>query len=273
MTLQYPHRCFPGRILKSREVGGFVFTETTYRPGLTLPRHSHERACFVIALRGSFSETYAKRSRQVKPSTLIFRPAGEEHSEHFNSGGAKCLNIEIEHEWLQRAPLVSTLLNESTDYRSSLLTSLSSKLYNELHELDEASALTIEGLTLEIIAAASRGSMKQSKRQIPGWLERAREFIHSHFTESLTLAQIAELAGVHPIHLAREFRKHFHSSTGNYVTELRIELACRELAELDKPVAQVASTAGFYDQSHFSKAFKRVTGMTPTRYRTAVHSR
>ena len=273
MTLKYPHRCFPGRILKCREVGKFVYTETTYRPDLKLPTHSHERACFVIALRGSFSETYARRSRQVTPSTLIFRPAGEEHAEQFNSGGAKCLNIEIEQEWLQRAPIESTFLNDSTEYRSSLLSSLSSKLYNELHEFDEASALSIEGLTLEIIAAASRGSSAQSKQQIPKWLERARDFVHAHFTENLTLAQIAESANVHPIHLAREFRKHFHSSTGNYVRELRIELACRELAEMDTPVAHVASTAGFYDQSHFSKTFKRVTGMTPTKYRAGLHSR
>lgn len=273
MTLEYPHRCFPGRILRRREVGGFVITETTYAAGLKLPTHSHERACFVIALRGSFSEKYTKRSRQVKPSTLIFRPAGEEHSEHFDSGEARCLNIEIEHDWLQRASVESSLVNGSSDYRSSLLTSLSSKLYKELQELDGASALSIEGLTFEIIAEASRRSTEQSKYQIPGWLERAREFIHSHFTESLTLTQIAEVAGVHPIHLAREFRKHFHSSTGEYVTQLRIELACRELAELDTPLAHVASATGFYDQSHFSKTFKRFTGMTPTRYRTAFHSR
>lgn len=273
MILAYPHRCFPGRILKSREVGRFVFTETTYTPGLRLPTHSHECACFVIALRGSFSETYGKRSRQVKPSTLIFRPAGELHSEHFNNGGGRCLNIEIDQGWLQSAPVQSALVNDSAAYQSSLLTSLSSKLYHELREMDEASTLSIEGLTLEIIAAASRSSVNQSKRHTPKWLEQAREFIHAHFTERLTLAQIAELAGVHPVHLAREFRKHFHSSTANYVTQLRIELACRELAKLDTPLAHVASATGFYDQSHFSKTFKRLTGMTPTRYRIAFHSR
>lgn len=272
MTLAYPHRCFPGRILTSREVGDFFLTLTTYAPGLKLPTHSHERACFVIAFRGSFSETYGKRSRQVKPSTLIFRPAGEAHSEQFNSGGAHCLNIEIEQEWLQRAPVESALVSDSADYQSSLLTSLSLKLCHELRETDAASTLSIEGLTLEIIAAASRGSVKQSKCQTPKWLEQAREFIHAHFAESLTLAQIAELAAVHPVHLAREFRKHFHSSPANYITQLRIELACRELAKPDTQLAHVASATGFYDQSHFSKTFKRLTGMTPTRYRMAFHS-
>ena len=171
MTFEYPHRCFPARVLRSLEVGPFVFTETAYAPRLKVPPHSHEYACFVIALRGSFSESYGNKSRQVKPSTLIFRPLGELHSEHFDDGGGRCLNIEIDHDWLQRGTLQSVLRNDSADFRSSSLTSLSSKLYNELREMDEASTLSIEGLTLEIFSAAARSSMKRSNGQPPKWLE------------------------------------------------------------------------------------------------------
>jgi len=103
-------------------------------------------------------------------------------------------------------------------------------------------------------------------------LQRAREYIHAHFADNLTLAQVARATGVHPVYLARQFRLRYHCTIGEYLRQLRIETACREISEAQTPLSVIAANAGFYDQSHFANTFKRYTGMTPTQYRAITRS-
>ena len=72
---------------------------------------------------------------------------------------------------------------------------------------------------------------------------------------------------MHPVHLAREFRRFQRCTIGEYIRQLRIERACRQLHASDEPLATIASAVGFSDQSHFSRTFKRLIGMTPAGYR------
>ncbi len=88
----------------------------------------------------------------------------------------------------------------------------------------------------------------------------------------LTLAAIASVVGMHPVYLAREFRKHFRCTVGQYQRRLRIESACLEISRSDTPLAEVAAAVGFYDQSHFSRTFKRITGLTPAEYRAVFRA-
>lgn len=268
---EYPRGRFAGDSLRSRAVGGLVFTESAYGAGLKLARHSHERPCFVLVLQGFFTESYERRTRTGVPSMLIFRPQGEPHADSFDRGAARCLNVEITDEWLERArPHSSLVLKESGDYQSINLRVLSSRLFREFRETDEASGLAVEGLMLEIISAAERGARGRTWGGVPLWLARAREFIHAHYSDGLTIALIADAVGVHPVHLAREFRKHFHDSPADYIIRLRIAAACRQLSRPDASLAHIAAATGFYDQSHFSKTFKRLTGTTPAKYRSAL---
>src|SRR5438309_377932 len=84
---------------------------------------------------------------------------------------------------------------------------------------------------------------------------------------------VSEAVGVHAVHLAREFRKHYGCTAGDYVRQLRIEYAFREIGRSGSSLAEIASAAGFSDQSHFSKVFRRFTGMTPANYRAALSIR
>ena len=76
--------------------------------------------------------------------------------------------------------------------------------------------------------------------------------------------------GIHPSHLMESFRQHYHCTLGDYVRQLRIEYATHLLSASDLPASQIAHTAGFADQSHFCRTFKRLTGMTPTEFKKAT---
>lgn len=264
---------FHGAVLKRWEVAGLLLMEATYAPNRKVPRHSHERANFCMALQGVCTEQLGTKTREYKPLTLDFLPPDHAHALNFYAAKLRCFTMVIEPHWLERAREYSLLVDSSVHCHGGSLAELFMRIYKECSWMDDASPLAIEGLTLEMLAEVSRRQVKAGESRTAQWLEDVSDLLHARFSESQNLVGIAEAVGVHPVHLAREFRKHFHCTVGEYVRRLRVEYACRELSASDAPLAEIASAAGFSDQSHFSRIFKRLTGMTPARYRTIVRTR
>jgi len=264
--------CFYGNTLKTVSTGGFRLMETAYSPALKLPPHSHESAYFCFVLDGSFAEYYEKHSRLCRPSTLVFHPAGETHSDYFHTH-TRCFNLQINSQWFERIRQSAILINAPANFYDERLSSLAFRLYREYLENDDFSRLAIEGLTLEMLAEASRHVVRKSEPRPPRWLRQAREIIDEQFDESLTLAALSETVGVHPVHLAREFRRFYRSTVGEYVRRRRVETACRQISTTDAPLSEIALAAGFFDQSHFARTLKKFTGLTPSEYRAAFRSR
>ncbi|MGH7559328.1 MAG: helix-turn-helix transcriptional regulator, partial [Gemmatimonadota bacterium] len=99
---------------------------------------------------------------------------------------------------------------------------------------------------------------------------RARELLSDRFTEPLRIGDVAAEVGVHPSSLARAFQQHYHCTPGEFLRRLRVDLAGRRLAQPAASLASIARETGFSDQSHFSRTFKSVTGMTPGVFRDLV---
>jgi AraC family transcriptional regulator len=133
--------------------------------------------------------------------------------------------------------------------------------------------LALEGLALEILAEASRDGSPDRECTAPRWLIRARDLLHDRFREDLSLVEIAGAVGVHPVHFARTFRRHFRLTAGEYMRRLRVDFASRMLATTDRPLATIALESGFADQSHFTKTFRRQMKMTPGEFRRNFRSR
>jgi AraC family transcriptional regulator len=271
MQMKLPPGKLYGRNLKTRQVAGLRLAEIVYPPGYMTPEHSHDLPQLCLVRKGLFAEVYDRKNREVRPLSLITRPSGEKHAQRFDDSEVHCLIVEVDHGWLERVRENWNPLNDSAVH-SGLSVWLATRLYKEFRLADEASSLAIEGLALELMAELSRHRGKLPGRKPPKSLERTRELLHDHFLEALTLDGIARSVGAHPVHLARMFRRYHHCTIGEYVRKLRIEFACTEISTTDCQLALVASRAGFYDQSHFSRTFKRIMGITPGQYRAAFRS-
>jgi AraC family transcriptional regulator len=262
---------FLGEVRFRRHVAGLTLEESIYGPDLRLPRHAHECAFFYLVLEGSSTEIYGTRVRAAERSHLVFHPAGETHANHWHDAGGRCFHIEIAPALLELFPDHAPL-DQPAEFRGGLPITLAFRLYGESTRSDTAAPLAIAGLALELLAEASRApdrAAADASRQArpPLWLREARELLQEQFHQPPELAEIADAVGVHPAHLARAFRRRYHCSVGDYVRRLRVEFACRELATSERALSEIALAAGFADQSHFTKTFRRLLGLTPGEFR------
>jgi AraC family transcriptional regulator len=175
--------------------------------------------------------------------------------------------VETSPAWLARARECAPILHDHALIQGELPAILMQSLYQEFRRSDAASSLAIEGLALEMCVALSRQCRNSTARRPARWLHDARELVRARFRENLSLSDVADSVDVHPTHLARVFRQQYGCTVGTYVRRLRIQLACDYLSTSDSSLVEIAMTAGFADQSHFARTFKRMMGVSPSGYR------
>lgn len=121
----------------------------------------------------------------------------------------------------------------------------------------------LANLATELIPAGSRGGLP------PGRTHRICEYIESHLHENVALDALAEIAGLSVHHFARAFRQSVGIPPHGYLVQRRVERARHLLRKTDLPLSEIALAAGFSDQSHFARHFRRLTGTSPSVARRA----
>ncbi|HEY2848179.1 MAG TPA: helix-turn-helix transcriptional regulator, partial [Pyrinomonadaceae bacterium] len=144
------------------------------------------------------------------------------------------------------------------------------KLFREYKVPDISSDLAAEGIILEMLAHVGRYARPGDKQKMPAWIRGATDAIHAQLESTPRLTQLALEAGVHPIHMARTFRRIHGCSVGEYSRRIRVAKAREMLDITSLPLVEIAATLGFFDQSHFTRVFKRVSGVTPLQYRSGT---
>ena len=114
---------------------------------------------------------------------------------------------------------------------------------------------------LEMLGLVTR--TRGEERHDPPWLAAVVERLHDELAGRHTIAALARDAGIHPVRLARTFRRRIGMGIGDYLQALRVRHIEERIGDPDLPLADLALEAGFVDQSHMTRVFRRVTGLTP----------
>lgn len=247
--------------------GAFQLSESVYGPGAVLPPHTHPRAYLGFVVDGGHRETAGNHERDCGRASVVFHPAAERHANRFSPSGGRIFRLEIGDEWLARLQRCEARLDRPVESHGGPLSNIASRILSEFRARDSVSPLMIEGLALEFAACIVRGGEGAAKSGAPAWLRATIDYLQERLLEEIRLDDVAAVAGVHPAHLGRTFRKHYRCSVGQYVRRMRVDRAARELAGSRRPIAEIAAQFGFADQSHFSRVFVKLTGVTPARYR------
>ena len=258
-----------GSVVRRQQLAGLVMSELKHTQPRALPKHSHELGYFSFFLKGDYREWYGRYTVQHQPMTLMWHPPALRHQDEVGTRGCHFFNVEIAPSWLARLqeyqrviPAPFVLPQKGTEW-------LMMRLYREFSAADTCSELAMEGLLLELLALIARQPQQLDGRK-PVWLRRVEARLRDEFTVKLTMPELAAEAGVHPAHLAVVFRRFHHTTIGEYVQQLRVRAACDLLRQNQISMAEIALQLGFADQSHFSRIFHRLTGMTPKNWRSLV---
>jgi AraC family transcriptional regulator len=148
-----------------------------------------------------------------------------------------------------------------SDTMSTGLNALS--LVSNLIATESAAAAEIDTAAFELIEPFVAVNLSDRYARAPKWLGRAREFLRQSFREPITLRDVAAETEVHPVYCARVFRRHLGCSVGEYIRRRRLVEAGRLIVEEGCTLAEAAMSAGFADQSHFTRACRRAFGFAP----------
>jgi AraC family transcriptional regulator len=234
----------------------------------SVPRHEHELAYVTVVLGGEYLEGDRGKLDELRPFTAVFNPAGVRHATIIGPAGASFFTIELRAEYLRQ--LAIRLPEQTTfDRGAGALLWPGLRLFSAFKS-QTADPLLLESNVLEILGAVA--DFEAPETAAPGWLPRVKERLHEGFREHIRISDLAREAGVHPVHLARVFRKFEKQAPGQYQQRLQVRAACKLLIDPEWPLATIAAECGFADQSHFTRVFRRLSGLPPAKFRRAARA-
>jgi AraC family transcriptional regulator len=237
---------------------------TFYPPHARMLPHHHETLGVSVVIAGLVEECVGADSRQAGVGAAVVKPAGTRHANRFGPAGARLLGIGLRGEaaglWGRSAGLSRwTWVRETVALRAAL------RLSRVTGAGMERPAELAETLLLGMADVSTRTA--RLRGQPPPWLARVRDRLHGEPARVCRVSALAQEAGVHPVHLARVFRRQYGRTVASYLHHLRVLAAAERLAADETPVARIAADAGFADHSHLCRVFGRALGVTPTDFR------
>lgn len=266
----------PGKILRGGEFYSpirvrltsedVVLSELSQPVARTVPRHEHELAYVTVVLHGDYMEGDCGKLDELRPLTAVFNPVGAAHSTVIGPAGASLFTIEFRSESLRGLAL---RLPKQAAFDSGAGTMLWPGLRLFSAFKNQSADLMLEGNVFELLGGITQLD-RSSEKTPPQWLSRVKDRLHAEFRDRLSMRDLAREAGVHPVHLARAFRKFERRTPGEYQQRLQLRAACELLRNPDRPLAEIAADCGFSDQSHLTRKFRKFVATTPSQFRRAI---
>jgi AraC family transcriptional regulator len=250
--------------ITTAEVDGLTLSELGFPPDYVQAPFEPELPYLALVLDGSMEKTFALRTLHFARASALTMPAGARHGARFGSEGARILIVRPR----DASSPVAQCLRRFVPLHGRGFGWLACRLSGELRASDAAAPLAAAGLALQLLAAAGRETGDECRAgRPPVWLRSAEELLRARPGRCLGLGELAAAVDVHPAHLARAFRARHGVSVGEYGRQARLAWAASEVAGGERPLAEIAAEAGFADQSHFTRLFRRYVGTTPAQFR------
>jgi AraC family transcriptional regulator len=256
---------FTGAEFAAARAGGFSVSHwLSDGPPASAAGHGHRHAHLVLVTGGRYMTPLAQAGAG-RPA-FIYSPPQTYHRDHVGRGGGSFLTITLPDAVVDAMPRAG-LPGQAGLVCDAEALGLALAIRREA--ASGADDLHLESLCLELLGAMA--AMRPERRR-PGWLRRAIDQLLDDACERTQLGDVAAAAGVHPVHLARAFRRFVGCTPGEMRLSRRLKAAADRLAEGRMPLAEVALETGFGDQSHLTRVFTSRYGVAPGRYRAIVGS-
>lgn len=267
------HGEFFGTREHRRDVAGFSLSIAAADPARPVARHTHEDAHFILLLDGHYLSSARGAGHLHAEPALIYNPPGTTHQDTFPDCRGRFIGVSVSAARFAEACQVVVPSEAAIRVWDPRALDTAHRIARGIirDARHDATALGLEALCLELVGAFARE--QAIERRPPRWLVRARELLHDRSRDELTMAGVARDVGVHPVYLARVFRRFFGCTPAEYVRQRRVEHAALLVRDTARPLAEIAAACGFVDQSHLTRAFARTFAVSPGAYRRRHRAR
>jgi AraC-like DNA-binding protein len=241
------------------------------------PAHVHEEHCIVLVLHGTEINTCRGTSYKARPGTVFFVHADEVHSSKsirseyrvlkISPAALRRLSLKLFGRSTESPCFPTSMLNDPAIFQ--LLLRLHLKLEENTSALEQQS-LFLSTLGFLMLRQTESDFTLPAKKDLQR-VDLIRDYLKSHYAENVSLAQLTSITNLNPFHLLRIFRNKVGVPPHEYQTQLRIAHA-RKLIRYGKSISEAAQETGFFDQSHLSRNFKRIVGVTPGHYLSHINN-
>ena len=250
-------------------VGSFEIHRLRFPPSFSHGVIDPPSGYLAVVLEGAVHKSFRHTSATLTRGSFMSIPAGGAHSSAFAPDGCRVLIVQA--AGVDGERLLGPTFRNCTKVVAHASARLGWELSRELDCRDASSPLALEGLALALLACAGRAGA-EPERQDTHWLRTVRDLVHESTPRMLSLRELGEIVERHPAYLAHAFKDAYGVSVAAYARTRRLEWATAAVASTDDPLARIALEAGFADQSHFTRSFRRHHGVTPGRYRALVRA-
>ena len=218
-------------------------------------RACHAGAVVTLVLAGTLREGFDHEEQVCNRFELHFKPAGVPHVTRAGEQGVRMRLLALHPNWVERFRVE---LPDRPRVRScGIAAARALQMFSERTPIDEG--------VVRRLAANLEQEPSRPAEAVPTWLSEAREQL---LEQGCELGELARAFRVHPVYLARCFRRAYGESVGEFRRTDRVRRAVGLLLDDASPLGHVALRLGYADQSHFSREFKRETGWAPGRFRS-----
>jgi len=229
-------------------------TLSLHAPDGRLPAHEHAGAYVCVVLSGGFLETGRRADAERRAGEAIVHPCGERHADAFGAQGALCLNLHLGDAEAQP---------QSRRAEPELISAVH-RLAAEIARGGKGDRLDVQALSAEIVDRLARPDPRGAAC---GGVERVLAALDEAPAHDWSLSALAEIAGRHPTHLARAFRRRTGMTLGAYRRRRRLTALSLDLRLGRGPLADLALEHGYADQAHMSREFRGFAGLSPAAWR------
>jgi len=225
------------------------------------PAHVHEDWTVLLIDDGAVSYQLGRSTHQAVPGSITLLPPDVPHDGRSAVSGQPFRKrvLYLDRTWLPAETTRAAYARPSLQDPGALATLV--HLHGALQSPGAAMVAEHGVLTLREMVRSHLGTPASTARDVP-LARRLRELLDAHLTEPFTIAGAAQILTVHPSHLVRSFTNAYGIAPHRYLTGRRVDYARRLLLQGHSP-ANAAVQAGFYDQAHLTRHFRRVLGTTP----------
>lgn len=273
--------CFGAKLLQHHSLSEGIDLLHYHHLPADLPKTASQQHLILINTKVSpntyFEQTVEGKNHkaEIKLEDIIILPAGVEASARWNrsySYLALCLSpTALEQKVGDLIKGYSMELLPQFALCDRLIHSVALALQQELSNPGFNGQLYLDSLLTTLYTHLLRHySTKEPIQVLPSnlsltTLNRVEEYIEANLTENLSLKQLAAIAEITPNYFHTQFKKSMGITPHQYVIQQRISQA-KKLMRLGEPLAEIADCVGFTDQSHFTRHFKRIVGVTPKQF-------